>query len=245
METSKTLTPSSEPSLHSMRRRRCYLVRHGDVRYFSDEGKPLDPRTVSLSAPGVQQVEKLAEMLQPLPLDRAVCSDYPRARQTLDLLVAGRGLAIQETASLREIRAGRLSDIPTSEQSAEMGYAYELATRTNGQFIGGETWVAFEQRVVEQFLSLLAEPDWNNLLIASHDGVNRVLLGWAIGCGLNGLSALEQDTACVNIIDIDMLGDQVIRRLVRTVNLTPYDLTKSDGNLTVMEKIYQAYTKGQ
>ena len=243
MEISNTLTPSSETSVHAIRRRRCYLVRHGDVRYFSDDGKPLDPRTVALSTLGVQQVEKLAEMLQPLPLDRAVCSDYPRARQTLDLLVAGRGLDIQETASLREIRAGRLSDIPTSEQSAEMGYAYELANRTNGQFIGGEAWVAFERRVVEQFLLFLAEPDWNSLLIASHDGVNRVLLGWAIGCGLSGLSALEQDTACVNIIDIDMLGDQVIRRLVRTVNLTPYDLSKSDSNLTVMEKIYQAYTQ--
>ncbi|VVN70853.1 hypothetical protein [Pseudomonas fluorescens] len=38
-------------------RRRCYLVRHGHVDYFSPDGQPLDPRNVPLSGLGEDQVQ--------------------------------------------------------------------------------------------------------------------------------------------------------------------------------------------
>ena len=36
-------------------RRRIYLMRHADVAYFDERGRPVDPRTVPLSAAGVEQ----------------------------------------------------------------------------------------------------------------------------------------------------------------------------------------------
>ena len=41
----------------SSSRRRLYLVRHGDVDYFSSEPGPADVRTVGLNAAGRDQVE--------------------------------------------------------------------------------------------------------------------------------------------------------------------------------------------
>ena len=225
-----------------VRRRRCYLVRHGHVDYFNPDGQPLDPRSVLLSPVGVQQVQQLAEVLRTVDFDRVVCSDYPRAQQTAQLLVCGLNLQIEPRPALREIRAGRLRDIPSWQVEAEVAYAYERAGQHEAAFIGGESWAAFEQRVLAEFDALLADPAWDQLLIVSHDAVNRILLGWAIGCGLSGVAALEQDTACLNIADVDMMGDRVIRRLVRVMNLTPYDPNKADIDLTVMEKVFRAFS---
>lgn len=78
-------------------------------------------------------------------------------------------------------------------------------------------------------------------MVVSHDAVNRVLLCWAAGAGLGGMAAFEQDTACLNIIDIDWADGEAIRRLIRMVNFTPYDMVKSGIDLTVMEKVFRGY----
>jgi probable phosphoglycerate mutase len=46
-----------------IRRRRCYLVRHGHVDYFDADGRPLDPRSVPLSNCGVQQASALGQVM--------------------------------------------------------------------------------------------------------------------------------------------------------------------------------------
>jgi probable phosphoglycerate mutase len=42
----------------------------------------------------------------------------------------------------------------------------------------------------------------------------------------------------LNIIDIDMQAGRILRRYVRVVNLTPYDLPKAGQRQTVMERIH-------
>lgn len=223
-----------------LRRRRCYLVRHGHVSYFDAAGRPLDPRGVPLSAEGVRQAQALGQVFADIPVDRAVCSDYPRTRQTLDQLLAGRSVAVEELAGLREIRAGRLRDIPGDALHAEVTQAYLLAGRDGAAFLRGEAWRPFQGRVLEAFHSLLAEPDWETALVVSHDAVNRILLSWASGAGLQGLAAFEQDTACLNVLDIDMDGPQVVRAIIRVQNFTTYDPAKAGIRQTVMENLFTA-----
>jgi probable phosphoglycerate mutase len=221
-----------------LRRRRCYLVRHGDVNYFTDDGKALDPRSVELSDKGVHQVLKLSQMLKGIAFDRAMCSDYPRARQTAELLLGNQKNILEQTETLREIRAGRLRDIEPHDRHDRVCFAYETISEADGTFLGGERWDAFETRVLEQFLHLIHEPDWTSLLIVSHDAVNRMLLTWAMGSDRRNAQSLEQDPACLNIIDLDMVGAQVSRRLIRMINVTPYDLCKLADPKTVMERIH-------
>jgi probable phosphoglycerate mutase len=225
-------------SVPAVIRRRCYLVRHGHVDYFSAEGQPLDPRSVPLSDLGVGQVRQLAQVLEPISFDRALCSDYPRARQTAEGLLGARPIELQACAQLREVRAGRLREIAPEQLQQQVGYAYDGFTDPEGRFMGGERWSDFERRVVTRFEEVLAEPDWQSLLLVSHDAVNRLLLGWALGGGRGCAGALEQDNACLNIIDIDLQAGRVLRCHVRVVNLTPYDLPKTRQRLTVMERIY-------
>ncbi|TFY87400.1 histidine phosphatase family protein [Pseudomonas kairouanensis] len=221
------------------RRRRCYLVRHGHVDYFDSHGKPLDPRSVRLSDRGSHQAWALSRALLDTPFDRALCSDYPRAMQTLEVLLIGRAMPTEAKAELREIRAGRLREIAPQDLHEQVVGAYRTAHETDARFLGGERWEDFRQRVLQAFFELAADPSWDTALIVSHDAVNRILLSWATGAGLAGIAAFEQDPACLNILDIDTYGDQVQNAILRTVNFTPYNPQKTGIHDTVMEHLYR------
>jgi broad specificity phosphatase PhoE len=193
---------------------------------------------VPLSALGEDQVRQLAQVLASVSFDRALCSDYPRARQTAEVLLGDQPIELQACAQLREVRAGRLREIAPEQVQRQVSYAFDSFAEPDGRFIGGERWSDFDSRIMARFEEVLAEPDWQSLLLVSHDAVNRLLLGWALGGARGCAAGLEQDNACLNIIDIDMQAGRILRRYVRVVNLTPYDLPKAGQRQTVMERIH-------
>jgi probable phosphoglycerate mutase len=68
--------------------------------------------------------------------------------------------------------------------------------------------------------------------------VNRVILAWALGTDLRSAARLEQDSCCLNVIDLDH-DDQdgrLLRRVVRAVNLTAGDPAKHERWLTSLEQ---------
>ncbi|MGK8436805.1 histidine phosphatase family protein [Ectopseudomonas hydrolytica] len=229
----------------AVRRRRCYLVRHGHVDYFDRGGNPLDPRSVALSPKGEKQAQALRQALLEVRFDRAICSDYPRARQTLDLLLGNREIAAEPLPALREIRAGRLREIPEDSLMETVAGAYRKAADVNAQFMGGESWDQFQHRVLEVFFELAADQAWEHALIVSHDAVNRILLSWAAKTGLAGLAAFEQDNACLNILDIDTQDGQVSGAIIRMLNFTPYDQCKAEIHDTVLEHVFSAIQPGR
>ncbi len=56
-------------------------MRHAEVSYFGDDGKPVDPVPVSLNQEGVAQARAAAQALAGIELDRVLTSGLPR---TLD-----------------------------------------------------------------------------------------------------------------------------------------------------------------
>lgn len=224
-------------------RRRLYLIRHGDVSYFDHGGRPLDPRTVSLSEEGEVQVGALKEVLSDLLVDRAVSSDYPRAVQTLSQLLSQppRRGEPELTDALREVRAGRLRDIPDDLYDQEVSNAYRWALSPSTGFLRGESWNAFSDRVLAWFHQFLAESDWQDAVIVSHDAVNRILMSWLLKGDHTLLPCLEQDPACLNIVDIDCRDDgTVLAAYLRLLNFTAYNPSKAGDRDTVMERIARA-----
>jgi probable phosphoglycerate mutase len=217
-------------------------MRHGEVSYFDAEGRPVDPRLVTLTEDGVAQARAMAAALADVKLDRAVCSGLPRTRQTAEIVLGARPLAVEERPALREIRAGRFRDIPLERREAELAYAFETAAANEeASFAGGERFADFEARVVPEFEALLMAPGWARLLLVAHDGVNRLILGWAAGAGRRALAAFEQDMGCLNVVDVDVVEGAVIRRLIRATNVTPYNLAKLGLHLTSTEAVFRFY----
>ncbi len=64
--------------LQQWKRRRIYLMRHGDVSYFDAAGRPFRPDTVPLNDAGRLQAEAAGRLLADVPIDRVVASDLPR-----------------------------------------------------------------------------------------------------------------------------------------------------------------------
>lgn len=243
-------------------RRRIYLVRHADVSYFSAEGTALDTRTVRLNAAGRTQAGELGEMFRDIPIDRVVVSGLVRTRETADLLLAGRSTAIrslgvEECADLVEIRAGKVTNwapgLLSSPGRIEEFFIGSLNRElTPGDtFLGGETFGDFAARVVPAFERLVMQPGWKDLLLVAHGGTNRAILAHALGASPQAMGALEQDPACVNIIDVAFeptdeppypcAGSVTATRplyLVRLLNYTAGAPLKKDIRMTTMEKIF-------
>lgn len=221
-------------------RKRIYLMRHAAVAYFDGEGRPLDPRSVPLTEEGRAQATAAGRMLADIPFDLAVSSGLPRTIETAALVLAGRAIPLHEEPRFKEVRGGRLREIPADELEAAVAHAYDGAHHPGGSFIRGEAWATFAERVQAAWQHWL-QRDFHHLLVVAHDAVNRVILAQACGAGLAGLSAFEQDPACVNVLDVDVLDGRVVRTLVRAVGITPYDLAKKGIRQTVMELIHETY----
>jgi probable phosphoglycerate mutase len=221
------------------RRRRLYLMRHGEVSYFDAEGRPYQPATVPLNPEGRAQAEAAARELAAVPIDRVVSSTLRRSTETAAIVTAGRGLTVETREALCEIRPGRLADIPPDavEQTFVGAFAGDIGPET--RFLAGETFGSLLERVLACYAELLGDPSWRRLLVVAHGGVNRAILGHVLGVGLRGVGAVEQDAGCVNIIDVDDNG----RGLLRLVNHTPTNPLKVGLELTTMERIYQQYRR--
>jgi probable phosphoglycerate mutase len=236
----------SEPGLPGTRgRKRVYLMRHGDVSYRRADGRTIFSDHVALTEEGVEQARLMRELLAPSPFDLGVHTGFTRTRQTAELVLAGREVRLEEMSALREMRVGSIEQLSDERIDAEFTYGLERAAEAGAAFAGGETFAAFEQRVVPAFEALLLRPDWSTALVVGHGGTNAVILAWVTRGGLAGLSAFEQDAGCLNIIDADVVDGEIVRRLLRAVNLTPYNLAKHEHYLTVAERIVLAHRETQ
>jgi broad specificity phosphatase PhoE len=212
-------------------------MRHGEVSYFDENGRPRDPRQVPLTATGRGQAQAAADSLVAVPFDRAICSGMPRARETAELVLAGRDLAVEDCDALREIRGGRLRDVPDGELFQSLARGYARAAEPDARFIGGEPFAEFAGRVLQVWRQLLADPQWSCLLLVAHDAVNRAILGEVSGAGLAGWPCFEQDLACINILECAQ-DDAPILRLC---NFTPYAAAKQGLHMTSMERVFLHY----
>ena len=225
----------------TVRRRRIYLMRHGAVTYFSPGGTPLPSETVPLSPKGVAQAEAAAEALAGIEFDIALTSGLPRTRQTARIVLGNRALQPVEVAELREIRPGKLREIPDAELEATFTQAFAAVTPSTS-FLNGETFESFSGRILPAYRAFCADPSWTAALVVLHGGVNRLILSDALGIHISAdrpvpLGALEQDPACINVLDLAADGSVVIR----LVNYTPYSLLKEEIRLTTMEELFLDY----
>ncbi|MDA1098534.1 MAG: histidine phosphatase family protein [Proteobacteria bacterium] len=219
-------------------RRRIYLMRHGEVRYFDAEGQAVHPKFVDLTDQGKAQAARMGELLAAVPFDRALCTGLPRTRQTAQGVLTGRNLALEEIPLLKEIHSGPGSGKSQARRDAEFIYGMETADQPGARFAGGDLYQEFYERVTGALEGLLLQPGWRNLLLVAHDGTNRMLLAWASYGGLASARAFEQDPGCLNVIDADVVNGEILRRLLKLTNLTPTNHSKLGNHLTSMEQVF-------
>jgi len=213
-------------------RRRIYLMRHGQVAYFED-GRPLRPELVPLTAEGREQAAAAARLLDGIAFDRVVTSGLPRTIETARIVAPSAEL--ESWPELREIESGRLDEIPEDALEATFVGAWRDVVPEDTQFLGGETIRSLLDRVLPAVDRLIADPEWDVLLAVLHGGVNRAILSHALTGGRALLGNLEQSPACINVLDV---GDDWV---VRGVNHTPYDPAHLRNRLRTMEELWAEF----
>ena len=119
--------PGREPAATSsatseQRRRRLYLMRHGEVAYFDADGKPLPEDDVGLTEEGRAQAEAAAALLALIRIDRVITSGLRRTVETASLVVPG--VEAEAWPELRELRGAKLSTIPEDELEEEFVHVF-------------------------------------------------------------------------------------------------------------------------
>ncbi len=181
---------------------RLFLVRHGEVAQ-SAQGKFLGFTDAGLSANGRIQLERLAQHLKIVPLERAVASDLIRAVESAQIICRGRAIEPEGRAEFREMNMGEWDG--RSWKEIERRYPnrkkFHFSNLKQFRFPGGENWDQFRNRVLKGLNTLLDENRGSAILLAAHAGVNRVILAKALGLPFKRMFFMDQAYACLNIIE--------------------------------------------
>lgn len=221
-------------------RRRVYLARHGAVSYF-EPGQELGRDDPPLNATGVAQAEALGTLLRDVPLDLTVYTGLERTRQTATLATAPRTIELVAMEGLSEAKTGSFEEIETeAEMRNTVVGAFDRAEVPGARFLTGESYRELWTRVDQAWRELLAG-DWRQAFVAAHGVVNRTILAQALGAGPEIYRRLEQDTGCLNVLDVEGEGADARVAYVRLVNFTPYNATKAGMHQTTLEMLWQQF----
>lgn len=219
--------------------RRLYLLRHGEVAYFDQEGRPADPWQARLTENGTAQAAALGEALARCGVELLLTSAVPRALETSAILAARLGLTPVVDTAWNELRPGDLAAVPREQLHAVIVNAYRRADEPGACFFGGEAFADFAARIDAALLRLLAAPGWRNAVLVTHEPVLRWLVARGLGLGLSGMRFFEQEPGCVNVIEFSaMTGEPLIRLL----NGAPGDLGRLAARGPALDRFHQRYS---
>src|SRR5512140_268156 len=110
--THQRVAPMTAPALPGTRgRKRIYLMRHGEVSYRRPDGRTEFSTRVMLTDEGIQQARLMREFLARVPFDLGAHTGLARTRQTVELVLEGRNVRLEEIAELREMQVGSIAHL--------------------------------------------------------------------------------------------------------------------------------------
>ncbi len=234
-----------QPLSGTRNRRRLYLMRHGDVDYRVPSSASAHIDTLPLTPRGEAQARAMGEVLREVPFDHAVHTGLHRTRHTAELVLGDRQVDPVPVAQLKEMRTGNIRSWSRERMEKEFNRSFANADDPDRTFAeGGESYRQFWERVMPAFEALTVAPGWSHMLLVAHGGTNRNLLAWAAGAGLAGIGRWEQDSGCLNIIDLDMGRDpaqdgalRVEHAMLRLANFRPDNPAHLGNHRTVLEQM--------
>jgi probable phosphoglycerate mutase len=233
-------------ALDGAERRRIYLFRHGAVDYVDDNGNVVaDPDDVALNERGRRQADAMCDLFAGITIDRAACSGMRRARETAIQILGNRSMEIEIHEDFREIRPARDQRSVELNLVNNVAFGHWSATESGSRFLGGELYADFYARISATMDSFMHNPDWHNFAIFAHGGTNAAILGWTTGLGLSAFGTIDQATCCVNVLDFDFdaSSKQLLRKVVRAMNITVDDPAKSGRHSSGMESLARRLMK--
>lgn len=160
---------------------------------------------VPLSEKGWKQIERASGLISSTGASlRAVyCSGLIRARKSAECIALDHGLRPETVAALRERNFGLWEGMSFDEIREKFPGAFEEWARDPLRHspVGGESTLEVRDRVMSALDEIISRHDGEDVAVVAHGGVNRVALCHYLGVPLENIFRIEQDYACVNIIE--------------------------------------------
>jgi len=227
-------------------RRRVYLMRHGSVTYFDENGHPYSPDEVPLNETGRQQTSAAGRSFaaQNIHFDRVITSNLPRTVESATRVLAetGQKIEIEQWADFTEVRGHTLDAILDEDLEEAFTSAFSCMAGEHCRFLGGESVGELMDRIHPVVDRLRADPSWDTVLLVLHGGVNRAVLSYAITGQRLFLGNLEQAPGCINVLDV---GQRANDWVVHAINHAPLLPLHTHTRLTTMEEVLHHYKRSR
>lgn len=182
---------------------RIYMVRHGETDWNATS-RLQGHSNVPLSEQGRRQAELLGRRLAALKFDAFYASDLVRAYETARIIALHHNNQdINTMPELRELNFGRWEGLSINEiqgqypEEIKQWWETPLLTRIPG----GESLDEVVKRTVTAVKKIVESHGDGNVVLVSHGGVIRSVVGTVLGMDMNKYWRLRQDNACLSIID--------------------------------------------
>ena len=199
-----------------------YLIRHGETE-GAETKRYKGHIDVPLSENGIEQIKRVAEYLSAEVQKRGsaevTCgltslranelsviytSDLSRAVKSAELIAESHGLKPIILPELRERNFGIWEGMSFDEIKEKWPDAFNSWSSNPLKFspMGGESTIELRDRAVKAFNNIVEQHNGHNIAIVSHGGINRIMLCELLGMPLENIFRVEQDYACINIVEM-------------------------------------------
>lgn len=170
-----------------------WLVRHPEPEGAS-QGRCYGSLDLRLSEPGLAQARDIAQRLAAQPFAAIYSSPSRRCTAAAELVAAGRPLAVEPLAALRELDFGEFEGRAYDEIAASHPQFYRewMERPTEVEFPGGESFTRMRARVLGALRGLRVRHAGESVALFTHGGVIRILLADALGMDAANLFRLGQ-----------------------------------------------------
>jgi alpha-ribazole phosphatase len=189
-------------------------MRHGEV---ADDGEKrynghID---IDITPKGVQQMYRLAGLLEGKKINAVYSSDLIRSLKGAEIIAGRVGISFTPLRELRERSVGVWEGLTAEEIRERFPEEYSAwrADLLNYRPPGGECLIDVRDRVLPVFKRLVASHPDQEIGMLLHGGVNRVILADALGMDPMNLFRIDQVFGALNIIDYHDDGIIVVKLL--------------------------------
>lgn len=184
-----------------------YLLRHGETDGLKKVYKGhID---VPLSKNGISQVEKVSEVLKKIQekyeLSQKIILSSPlkRALKTAEILSKSLSIEFKSLDILKERSFGQWEGMSIDEIISGYPEDFERWRQNPAQFSppDGESTLDVSIRAKKAIEEIIKIYKGYHVFITAHGGINRVILCNILNIPLENIFRIEQDFACLNIIE--------------------------------------------
>ncbi|HWB92921.1 MAG TPA: histidine phosphatase family protein [Puia sp.] len=191
-----------------------YLLRHGETPYNADGNRYCGRTDIELTAKGLKQAESVYQRLKTVHLDAVYSSPLVRAAKTAAL--ASGWEKVQTDQRLIEVDFGSWEKKTREEFVAEDPQSWAAWDRDPEHARAGntgETAGEVVKRLDAFFAEMLTKHAAQTILVAGHNGTNRLYMAYKLGMPLRNYRRLFQENSAITLFELDDNGEFTLKKL--------------------------------